>query len=529
MQGGKGMRKTIALLLCLITVLGIFAGCDQPSDEPYVPTGNALVMEGQDPNSVGPQVQEEPQMFSLSYYPNRGMNPLTCNDFTNRVLFSLVYQNLFNVRSDYTVEPILCKQYKVSSNYKIWSFYVDERATFSDGTPLTIQDVYDTYIAARTEGYYTGRFSHVADMQLNDQGGITFYLDTPYENLPQLLDIPILKSTEVAAANPLGTGPYALSSSLAGASLRRLPNWWGDNLGVKMVVKAENIPLVEATDPASIRDQFEFYDVGLVLADPCSDFYADFRCDYELWDVDNGIFMYLACNVRYTEYFEKANLRSMLTYGINREKIIQENFEGYAHAVTLPADPGSPYYSKSLAARYAYDPDKFISFLNGYGKTKKPIRLLVNADDSIRLRVAHAIAEGFTEFGLPTEVVECTSAKFRQEVINANYDMYLGITKLSSNMDLSAFYAPYGTLSRNGLSDEVTYSLCLESLANQGNYYNLHKAVADDGRMIPIAFYGYAVYATRGLLTDLTPTRDNVFAYSMGKTMESIRIPTDYE
>ena len=102
------MRKTIALLLCLITVLGIFAGCDQPSDEPYVPTGNALVMEGQDPNSVGPQVQEEPQMFSLGYYPNRGMNPLTCNDFTNRVLFSLIYQNLFNVRADYTVEPILC-------------------------------------------------------------------------------------------------------------------------------------------------------------------------------------------------------------------------------------------------------------------------------------------------------------------------------------------------------------------------------------------------------------------------------------
>ena len=125
--------------------------------------------------------------------------------------------------------------------------------------------------------------------------------------------------------------------------------------------------------------------------------------------------------------------------------------------------------------------------------------------------------------------MECTSAKFRQEVINANYDLYLGVTKLSSNMDLSAFYAPYGNLSRNGLSDEVTYSLCLESLANQGNYYNLHKAVADDGRMIPIAFYGYAVYATRGLLTDLTPTRDNVFAYSMGKTMESIRIPTDYE
>ena len=521
------MKKKIALLLCLAMVLSILAGCDQPSDEAYVPTGDALVMEGQDPDSVGPQVEEPPQEFSLAYYPNRGMNPLTCSDFTNRVLFSLIYQNLFNVKADYSVEPILCSQYKVSPSYKVWTFYVDTRATFSDGTPLTSQDVLDSLIAAKSQGYYAGRFTHVADIQMADDGGIVFYLDTPYENLPQLLDIPILKSLEVAAAAPLGTGPYILSSSLAGANLRRNLNWWAKD--IELIVTAESIPLVEATDPASIRDQFEFFDVGLVCADPCSDFYADFRCDYELWDVDNGIFMYLGCNIHYTDYLEKNNLRSMLTYGINREKIAQENFEGYAHAVTLPADPSSPYYSKSLAARYSYDPDKFIEFLSRYGKTKEPIRLLVNSDDSVRLRIAHAIADGFTEFGLPMEVIEANTTKFRTYINNANYDLYLGVTKLSSNMDLSAFFAPYGSLSRNGISDEVTYSLCLESLANQGNYYNLHKAVADEGRIIPLFFYGYAVYATRGLMTDLTPSRDNIFAYSLGKTMESIRIPTDYD
>ena len=520
------MKKIVALLLCLSLISGILAGCDQPSEEAYVPTGDALVMEGQDPNSVGPQEEEDPQEFSLAYYPDRGMNPLSCNDFTNRVLFSLIYQNLFNVKSDYSVEPVLCSRYKVSASYRTWTFYIDDRATFSDGTPLTAQDVLDTFLAAKSEGYYAGRFAHVADISLSEDGGVVFVLDTPYENLPQLLDVPILKSLEVAASAPLGTGPYILSSSLAGANLRRNLNWWAN--GTELVVTAESIPLVEATDPANIRDQFEFFDVGLVLADPCSDFYADFRCDYELWDVDNGIFMYLGCNIRYVDFLEKNNLRSMLTFGINREKIVQDNFKGYAHAVTLPADPGSPYYSKSLAARYSYDPDKFIDFLSRYGKTKEPIRLLVNADDSIRLRVAHDIANGFTEFGLPTEVVECSTAKFRQEVFNANYDLYLGVTKLSSNMDLSPFFAPYGNLSRNGISDEVTYSLCLESLANQGNYYNLHKAVADEGRIIPLIFYGYAVYATRGLLTDLTPSRDNIFAYSLGKTMESIRIPTDY-
>ena len=521
------MKKLIALMLCLSTVLCLFSGCDQESDEPYVPTGNALVMEGQDPDSVGPQKEEEPQEFSLAYYTNRGLNPLTCNDYTNRVLFSLIYQNMFNVNADYSVEPILCSGYRVSADYRIWTFLVDEQARFSDGTPVTGADVLATYEAAKAGGYYGGRFANVHSMELSEDGGVRFYLSAVYENFPQLLDIPILKAEEVQAERPLGSGPYILHDTLAGTQLVRNPAWWCGEF--EFVVKAQTIPLVAAKDPTYIRDQFEFYDVGVVLADPCSDMYADFRCDYELWDVDNGMMMYIGCNTRYTKFLEGTTLRAMLTYGIDREKLVADNFEGFAHAVTLPADPASPYYSKSLATRYAYDPVKFMEFLGRYGKTEKPIRLLVNADDSVRLRIARQIAEGFTEIGLPFEVVEATTARFQQEVSNANYDLYLGMTKLSSNMDLSAFFAPYGNLSRNGVADQVLYALCQESLANQGNYYNLHKAVADDGRIIPIVFFGYAVYATRGLVTDLTPSRDNVFAYSLGKTMESIRIQSSQD
>ena len=41
-----------------------------------------------------------------------------------------------------------------------------------------------------------------------------------------------------------------------------------------------------------------------------------------------------------------------------------------------------------------------------------------------------------------------------------------------------------------------------------------------DGHFCPIVFRSYAVYASRGLLTDLTPSRNNVFYYSIGKSME---------
>ena len=74
--------------------------------------------------------------------------------------------------------------------------------TLSDGTPLTEDDVLATYLAAKESGYYAGRFNNVHSIELSEDGGVVFYLNTAYENLPQLLDVPILKVSEVAFATP---------------------------------------------------------------------------------------------------------------------------------------------------------------------------------------------------------------------------------------------------------------------------------------------------------------------------------------
>ena len=50
----------------------------------------------------------------------------------------------------------------------------------------------------------------------------------------------------------------------------------------------------------------------------------------------------------------------------------------------------------------------------------------------------------------------------------------------------------------------------------------------DSGRICPILFHSYAVYAQRGLVADLAPSRDTVFYYSIGKTLADIQQETDY-
>ena len=512
------MKRLIAALLILATIPALLAGCQIDTDA-YVPTGNALTYEdGSNQNNIQ---QETDQELTLIYYPNRTLNPLNATDFTNRTIFSLLYQSLFVTDRNYKTYPVLCKQYSISKDMKTYTIYL-ENATFSDGSVLTAQDVVATLTAAQSSAYYSGRFQHIRSITAGENGSVVITTDTPMEDLPILLDIPIIKQTQLDAIHPDGTGPYRLDMAGGTALLRRRSGWW---CNPDMVVTAPAIALKEATDITQIRDSFEFDSLDLVCADPGSDKYADYRCDFELWDCETGMFLYLFCNMD-SPIFADANVRAALTTAIDRDALVDKEYRGFARAATLPASPNSPYYSQVLAAKYAYD---------GTGETLKkavsaaklkgdPLVLMVNSGDSLRVRLAYAIAEMLAVSGLKVEVSECSDSKFQKNLKNRSFDLCLAQTKLSPNMDLSPFFDTYGSLSYGKINDTALYALCKEALANYGNYYTLHQTVMNDGRLCPILFHSYAVYATRGLLTDLTPARDNVFFYTLGKTMESALI-----
>lgn len=527
------MKKRASLLLVLALVLAL-CGCGTKIDNSgYVATGDAILMEGQEPEDIMPE-EENTQELTLAYYPDRSLNPLFGSDYTNRVLMSLMYQPLFAVDGKKNVTPILCGQYKVTTDNRNWTVYVDAAATYSDGSKVTAQDVLGTYQKAMENEYYKNRFLHVLELVLTEDGnGVIFKLDTPIGNLPLLLDVPIVKASEVEAALPLGSGPYIFSEGLGGAHLQRVANWWCGNL--KIPATDESIALVEVTSPADVRDEFQFGDVSVVCTNPMSDSFAEYRCDYELWEIESGYMLYIGCNVLYSDFFDDGTLRTALTYAFDRETLAQDTYNGMVDVVTLPCSPSETYYSKTLASKYEYDALRFVDFLGRYSiprdkkGTTETLRLLVNSEDSARVRIARSIAESLTELGLPCKTEEYSGSVFKAHLQSENFDIYLGMTRLSPTMDLTEFFRPWGEMHWGGLTNETLYNMTKNALENSGNFYNLYQKLADDGRIIPLMFGYYAVYAQRGLIPDLSPGRDNVFYYSLGRTMDSIRIEPENE
>lgn len=518
------MRKT-ALLLCLSLILGMFAGC--ASEQAYVPTGHGLA--GQQPQessadaptasftSATTETDPGKREFTLAYYENEGFNPYTTTNINNRMLFSLLYQSLFFVDREYHAVPILCKSYTVSSDLCNHTFELED-ATFSDGTSMTADDVVASLKAAKSNPYYKGRFDNISEIYTFEGNMVRINTSTPYENLPLLLDIPVVKANQVTENIPLGTGPYTLQETAAGLSLMQRGDWW---CTAQLPISAASIPLMKAENPAQIRDSFEFDNLGISISDPGSAHYAEYRCDYELWEAETGIFLYLGCNPE-SSVFSNNKVRSALPYAIDRYTLLEKSYHGFGAIATLPASPNSPFYDRGLADRVSYDPQKLRQALQEEKMEGESIAILVNKSDSVRLETARMVADMLTDCGLNVTLQEYDADEYMQKLNSDEWDIYLGQTRLSANMDLTAFFSPDGMLSQGDMDDPASYSMAQEALENSGNFYNLHQLILRESQMVPILFRTYAIYARRGLAESLQPSRDNVFFYTLEKSLDQI-------
>ena len=240
------MKKLIALTLCAALVAGIFSGCGQEDKTAHIPTGDGLYT-GQEIEETAPEVTEpvQNQRIVMAYYAELGMNPYTCVDYTNRAVFPLIYQSLFVTDREGVTAPLLCKSFRVSADMKNYTFYIMDDARFADGDPVTGEDVTASLLAAMSSGYFAGRFSHVKSIANTRDGGVLIQMDTAFENLPLLLDIPIVKKEQVNSDMPIGSGPYVLRAMGTDTALYRNANWW---CNVELPIEQQIIPLSPAAN-----------------------------------------------------------------------------------------------------------------------------------------------------------------------------------------------------------------------------------------------------------------------------------------
>jgi peptide/nickel transport system substrate-binding protein len=122
-------------------------------------------------------------------------------------------------------------------------FTLRPEARFSDGSPVTVDDVMWSMEALGTQGNprYAAAWKKIASMEKTGERSIRFTFNVEDRELPLILGLrPILKKAqwegkdfaEATMEVPIGSGPYVLDSSELGVQVtyKRDPDWWGKDL-----------------------------------------------------------------------------------------------------------------------------------------------------------------------------------------------------------------------------------------------------------------------------------------------------------
>ena len=147
----------------------------------------------------------------------------------------------------YTVYGLVAKQFELAPDRRWLRLFLNDKARFADGTPITAEDVRYTFNLFMTQGSlkYRQQFADVDQVHVESPTRVLFTFKTSgNRNLPlDLASLPVLpehwwRSRDFASGGgfepPLGSGPYRVSTVDPGRSIHfeRNKDWWGRDLPV---------------------------------------------------------------------------------------------------------------------------------------------------------------------------------------------------------------------------------------------------------------------------------------------------------
>ncbi len=164
----------------------------------------------------------------------------------------MIYETLMQRVWDepFTLYGLIAESIETPEDRSWVAFVLRQEARFSDGSPITVDDVIFSWETIRTLGKPNSRttYNKVARVEQTGQRTVkfTFRDDVVDRELPLLIGgfLPILSKaywqdrdfTETTLEPPISSGPYLIDKFEAGRNIsyRRDPNYWGANLPVNV-------------------------------------------------------------------------------------------------------------------------------------------------------------------------------------------------------------------------------------------------------------------------------------------------------
>jgi len=395
------MRKqhVQSLLLLLLVFTLVISACGK--NDPETNGGSSGVSEGKISDSFTVDLSKLPDrakqrtdtiIVGLTN-PSGAFTPYFTQVGYDGNVNSILFTPLVRVDPNGVPEPALAEKWDVSDDERTYTFYLREGLKFSDGSPMTAEDVAFTWTLLHDpaydglndvvetkivggQAYKQGKADSISGIRIINDRTISVTLESPNATALTVLGGQILSKayygkdykfgnldyTKNLHAKPVGNGPYKLEKFIPGQEVRFVANEY------YAFGKPKTEYFIYKTTEG---DTWQFIETGETD-------YGSFSATQDNIDkLEKLGFLNLIPNTASNygfiqfnlehEHLQDKRVRQALTYGLNRQLIYVDSRQGAARLANIPSSPILWSYTEEDINPYPYDPEKAKQLLDEAG------------------------------------------------------------------------------------------------------------------------------------------------------------------
>jgi len=400
----------------LLALPGVLAACGGGEEEEAAPpppaeTGGAATAPAETTEEAGGVTAGGRFTMARNEEP-LSLDPIIPSDNGSIWVIYQMFDQLTTVNEDSSgIVPSLAESWDISDDGTVYTFHIRQGVSFSDGAPLTVDDVVfslQRVFDPKGSGY-SFLFGPVSSVEAPDDSTVVVTLKNPFAPMLENLNVfpasivpkaKVEPDPEAFAQSPVGTGPFALKEFSKGqfVHLVRNEHYWKPD---RPIVDEVMIPYVTDDNTRILKLQAGEVDAAVNIP------YAQIEQLDARDDVDvlieplfrfDGIWLNNA-----KAPLDDVKVRQALNYATDKESIIKNVLFGKTE-VANHMMPQMRYWREDVKP-YPFDIDKakqLISESSAAGGATLP--LVVPSGSVIIAQVAQIVKESWAQIGITVEI-----------------------------------------------------------------------------------------------------------------------------
>lgn len=291
--------------------------------------------------------------FGLESEPTT-LNPFNAIELTTTYVIPQINETLFNIDSKGKPQPNLATEYTTSADGLTWTFQIRKGVKFSDGTPMTADDVAFSIEKARVGPYFASLYEPIERARATSPSTVVVETSKP---MPAMLaDLALYVagivpenfggvSEKEFAEHPVGTGPFEFKSWKHGQAITLVKNasYWQPDLPL-----LDEIVYTFTTDENARLAQLRGGDIDMTRATPLTVKSGLAQAPDVRVEEIPGVWTYFMLLNQNDQLFEDPRVRRAVNLAVNREGMIQAGADGKATLGAAFLPPSVEYSAEDL-------------------------------------------------------------------------------------------------------------------------------------------------------------------------------------